>query len=118
MQIQIGVNQKMKLYNVYRICKQNLEYFQSPNLIQQQTEGKEIVFRMENWTEFKERLKNLRKLSILKDYIDNNYVIEKKKPIKEIADEKININYKVIIFVGLSMIGFKALVIPKKKKRR
>jgi len=52
------------------------------------------------------------------DYIDNNYVIEKKKPIKEIADEKININYKVIIFVGLSMIGFKALVIPKKKKRR
>lgn len=52
------------------------------------------------------------------DYIDNNYVIEKKKPIKEIADEEININYKVIIFVGLSMIGFKALVIPKKKKRR
>ena len=52
------------------------------------------------------------------DYIDTNYVIEKKKPIKEIADEEININYKVIIFVGLSMIGFKALVIPKKKKRR
>jgi len=87
MQIQIGVNQKMKLYNVYRICKQNLEYFQSPNLIQQQTEGKEIVFRMENWTEFKERLKNLRKLSILKDYIDNYFniipifIFEKKTPV-------------------------------------
>lgn len=75
MKIQIGVNQKMKLYNVYRICKQNIDYFQKPNLKKQVAENNNIIFQLENWTEFKEKLKSIRKLSILKDYIDNYFNI-------------------------------------------
>ncbi len=34
MKIQIGVNQKMKLYNVYRICKQNIELIKNIDVTQ------------------------------------------------------------------------------------
>lgn len=75
MKIQIGVNQKMKLYNVYRICKQNIDYFKKPNLTRQVIENNNVIFELENWTEYKEKLKNLRRLSILKNYIDNYFDI-------------------------------------------
>ena len=75
MKIKIGVNQKMKLYNVYRICKQNIDYFKKSNLTKQVVENNNVIFQLENWIEFKEKLKSLRKLSILKDYIDNYFNI-------------------------------------------
>ena len=75
MKIKIGVNQKMKLYNVYRICKQNIDYFKKSNLTKQVVENNNVIFQLENWIEFKEKLQSLRKLSILKDYIDNYFNI-------------------------------------------
>lgn len=86
MEIQMGVNQKMKLYNVYRICKQNIDYFEKPNLTKQVVENNNVIFQLENWTEYKEKLKNLRRLPILKNYIDNYFdiipifIIEKEIP--------------------------------------
>jgi len=71
----MGVNQKMKLYNVYRICKQNIDYFEKPNLTKQVVENNNVIFQLENWTEYKEKLKNLRRLPILKNYIDNYFDI-------------------------------------------
>ncbi len=65
----------MKLYNVYRICKQNIDYFKKSNLTKQVVENNNVIFQLENWIEFKEKLKSLRKLSILKDYIDNYFNI-------------------------------------------
>lgn len=34
MQIQIGVNQTMKLYNVYRLCKKYKDFFANMNITQ------------------------------------------------------------------------------------
>jgi len=78
MKIQIGVNQKMKLYNVYRICKQNIDFFKQPNITKNVKESftieqTQITHSMKNWAEFKDKLKSIRKLPILKDLVDNYY---------------------------------------------
>lgn len=75
MKIQVGVNQKMKLYNTYRLCKQNIDYFEESNLTRHVVENNNVIFQLENWTEDKEKLKNLRRLPILKNYIDNYFNI-------------------------------------------
>ena len=58
MKIQIGVNQKMKLYNVYRICKQNIELIKNIDVTQRDDTGlsKDIkvkIYTIKNWYNLK-----------------------------------------------------------------
>lgn len=72
MKLQIGVNQKMKLYNVYRICKQNIDFFEENNLTQYSVNG-QTAYKMDNWKDFQEKLKLIRRIVILKEYVDNYF---------------------------------------------
>ena len=58
MKIQIGVNQKMKLYNVYRICKQNIELIKNIDVTQRDDTdlSKDIkvkIYTIKNWYNLK-----------------------------------------------------------------
>lgn len=71
--IHIGAGEKMKLYNVYRLCKQNIEYFSKPNLTRLAEEKTPVIYKMENWAEFKGKLEKIRKIPILKDHADDYF---------------------------------------------
>ena len=68
MKIQIGVNQKMKLYNVYRICKRNIDFFENIKIIKD--ENNVNTFKIINWKEIETKLNIIRKIPILKEYVD------------------------------------------------
>lgn len=64
MKIQIGVNQKMKLYNVYRICKQNIELIKNIDVTQRDDTdlSKDIkvkIYTIKNWYNLKNILYKL-----------------------------------------------------------
>ena len=69
MKIQMGVTQKMKLYNVYRLCKQNIKTFQNTHV----SRFKDGTYRLENWGFIKENLKIIRKIPSLTKYADDYY---------------------------------------------
>ena len=71
--LHIGAGEKMKLYNVYRLCKQNIEYFSKPNLTRLTEERTPVTYKMENWAEFKGELEKIRKIPILKNYADDYF---------------------------------------------
>lgn len=66
MQIQIGVNQKMKLYNVYRLCKKYKDFFANMNITQDEVlnatkEKKVRIYTIHNLDELKSVLYKLEK---------------------------------------------------------
>lgn len=75
MKIQVGVNQKMKLYNVYRICKQNIKLIENIDINQKETSdlskvGKIIVYTINNWNNLKNVLYKLEKIPVLNQYVN------------------------------------------------
>lgn len=67
MKMQMGVTQKMKLYNVYRLCKNNIENVNNIILIKQT----DSVYKMTEWHQSKRILDLLRKIPALKENADN-----------------------------------------------
>lgn len=66
MQILIEVTQKMKLYNVYRLCKQNIDSIDKFNFIVIK-QGSE--YKVENWRSFKKVLERIVKIPVMKKYV-------------------------------------------------
>lgn len=73
MQIQLGVNQKIKLYNVYRLCKRYISFFKNSNINKCIINDNQAIYRMENWDDFKDILSTIRKIPTLKEYVDNYF---------------------------------------------
>lgn len=73
MKIQIGANQKMKLYNTYRLCKQYIEFFEKDNLSKQIFNNNNVIYKTDNWFEFKDKLKTIRKIPVLMDFVDSYF---------------------------------------------
>lgn len=76
MKIQIGVNQKMKLYNVYRICKQNIELINNIDIVQSDDIGlsKDIkvkIYTIKNWYNLKSVLYKLEAIPVLSQYVND-----------------------------------------------
>lgn len=61
--MQIGVTDKMKLYNVYRLCKLNIEFPEKINI-----SGKNDIFTVKNWLEVKKTVENIGKIPALHKY--------------------------------------------------
>lgn len=70
MKIQIGVTQKMKLYNVYRLCKQNIDFLDSSVARKDDKSG---LFVISTWSKIQERFELIKKIPSFKDYI-NDYI--------------------------------------------
>ena len=66
MKIQIGVTDKMKLYNVYRLCKQNVDFFYKNHIIDK---GNGIN-TIESWEEIQRRFGKLSKIPVFKKDIE------------------------------------------------
>lgn len=66
MKIQIGVTDKMKLYNVYRLCKQNVDFFYKNHIIDK---GNGIN-TIESWEEIQRRFRKLSKIPVFKEDIE------------------------------------------------
>lgn len=81
MKILMGVTPKMRLYNIYRLCKQYIGIINLKNIT---NEGQ--TYRIENWIEFQKALSVLGKIPILEkyttSYIENvpEFVREKEIP--------------------------------------
>ena len=70
MKIQMGVTQKMKLYNVYRLCKQNIYFLESAMAKKDEKSG---LFVISTWPAVKERFELIKKIPSFKDCI-NDYI--------------------------------------------
>lgn len=70
MKIQIGVTQKMKLYNVYRLCKLNIDFLDSSVARKDDKSG---LFVISTWSKIQERFELIKKIPSFKDYI-NDYI--------------------------------------------
>lgn len=75
MKLQIGVNQKMKLYNVYRICKQNIDFFDIVSITEKEemnaSHTRQItIYTLNNWLELKQIFDTLSKVPVLKNYVN------------------------------------------------
>lgn len=66
MKILIGVTDKMKLYNVYRLCKQNVDFFYKNHII----DNGNGINTIENWQEIQRRLGKLAKIPVFKEDIE------------------------------------------------
>ena len=80
MKIQIGVNQKMKLYNVYRICKQNIELIKNIDVTQRDDTdlSKDIkvkIYTIKNWYNLKNILYKLEIIPVLSQYVNECFKI-------------------------------------------
>lgn len=80
MKIQVGVNQKMKLYNVYRICKQNIELIRNIAVIQNDSTGlskdtKVKIYTIKNWHNLKSILYKLEAIPVLSQYVNECFKI-------------------------------------------
>lgn len=100
MKIQIGVNQKMKLYNVYRICKRNIEEFNDYTAKKNEKTGLYILF---NWENIKHSLELVKKIpsfrKCINDYIFSVPVLVRENVSPELDSstaQKINSKLKVI----------------------
>lgn len=76
MQIQMGVNQKMKLYNVYRLCKKHINFFKNIKVTEKEElypEGMKNVkiYTINNWLELKEELNIINKVPALTNYVND-----------------------------------------------
>lgn len=70
MKIQMGVNQKMKLYNVYRLCKQNIEKFNGYVAKKNEKTGLYIIY---NWNNIKQSLELIKKIPSFRNCV-NDYI--------------------------------------------
>lgn len=70
MKIQMGVNQKMKLYNVYRLCKQNIEKFNDYVAKKNEKTGLYIIY---NWNNIKQSLELIKKIPSFRNCV-NDYI--------------------------------------------
>lgn len=68
MKIQMGVTQKMKLYNVYRLCKKYIVLFNVISIKQESNSSNQCI---KNWTELKNILQILEKVPALKIYANS-----------------------------------------------
>lgn len=64
MKILMGVTLKIRLYNVYRLCKQYIDTIDSNNIVCK--DGK--TYELENWRELIKILSNIEKIPVLKGY--------------------------------------------------
>lgn len=63
----------MKLYNVYRLCKQNIKFFKKQNFNKKEVNNNQITYELKNWTEFRTQLKVIRKIPVLTDYVNDYF---------------------------------------------
>lgn len=66
MKILIGVTDKMKLYNVYRLCKQNIKFFESTHII----DIGNGLYSIIDWVEVRQKFKIISKIPVLKKHVD------------------------------------------------
>lgn len=71
MRLRLGNFQKMRLYNVYYLCKQCEEVINSLNFTARNTSPQ--VFYIENWNEYKKALFTIRQIEFLKEKVDDFY---------------------------------------------
>lgn len=88
MKILIGVTDKMKLYNVYRLCKQNIDFFYKNHI----TDIGNGINTIESWEEIQRRFGKLSKIPIFKEDIET-YL--KTVPSIEREEEKPKISNKL-----------------------
>ena len=69
MKIQMGVNQKMKLYNVYRLCKENLIVLESAKFRKDESG----LCSISSWSLVQDHLNIIKKIPSFKNYI-NDYI--------------------------------------------
>lgn len=100
MQIQMVVTQKMKLYNAYRLCKQNITFLESAYASKDDKVG---VFIIHNWIVIKQHLEHIKKIpsfrKFVNDYIDSVPVLVRENVSPQIDPStagKINAKLKVI----------------------
>lgn len=100
MKIQIGVNQKMKLYNVYRLCKENLISLENANFKKDNESG---VYTISSWPFIQKRLDIIKKIPSFKecinDYIDSVPVLVRENVSPQVdpsTAQKINSKLKII----------------------
>lgn len=62
----IGVNDKMKLYNVYRLCKLNINFSEKIKI-----EPKKELYSVENWTNVKTMIQAIKEIPALEKYAEN-----------------------------------------------
>lgn len=67
MKILIGVTDKMKLYNVYRICKQNIDFEEKIDILSNPTN----TYTVNNWIDLKNIVEKIKKIPALYEYADN-----------------------------------------------
>lgn len=70
MQIKMGSTQKMKLYNVYRLCKQNVSWLENFNIKKDDTTG---ICTIHDWSILKIKLEIIKKIPSFKEYV-NDYI--------------------------------------------
>ena len=70
MKILIGVNQKMKLYNVYRLCKENIISLEIANF---KKDSKNGVYTISYWPSIKKALDIIKQIPMFKQII-NDYI--------------------------------------------
>jgi hypothetical protein len=68
----MGVTQKMKLYNVYRLCKKYIDFFDIVEITQRREKdiyGKDIsIYKIDNWLELKDIINAISKIPVLASY--------------------------------------------------
>lgn len=72
----MGVNQKMKLYNVYRLCKNHINLFKIIKIVESEelnaTGTRRIkIYTINNWLELKEVLNIINKIPVLANYTND-----------------------------------------------
>lgn len=70
MQIQMGVTQKMKLYNVYRLCKKHVDWLEDYTF---EKDDKTGIFIIHTWSLLKRKLDILKNIPSFKGHI-NDYI--------------------------------------------
>lgn len=76
MEIQMGVNQKMKLYNVYRLCKKHINLFKIIKIVESEelnaTGTRKIrIYTINNWLALKDVLNIINKIPALASYTND-----------------------------------------------
>lgn len=76
MKIQIGGTEKMKLYNVYRLCKKYIDFDEIIEVTNKEElnpsgKGKTVVYTIKNWLELRNLLIKISKIPALTRYVDD-----------------------------------------------
>lgn len=86
MQIQMGVTQKIKLYNVYRLCKQNVDWLENYNF---EKDNKAGIYIIHTWPLLNRKLNILKSIPSFTGHI-NDYIRTVPVLVRENVSPQIN----------------------------